>query len=295
MKMYIYKAFRKLGYKISNEAKRKKELQNKVKKLGIIKDYNNLVFRSFDFFNQIREHYPNIILKEHKNGILAEFGDLKFFVESPEEFYILKEVFVEKDYNLLSKENYVVFDIGMNIGISSLFFALKDNITKIYSFEPVLATYKQALYNFDLNKKYSNKIEPFNLGLGGFTRTEKVLYDPQMKGNCGIRLDSSPNISLQKTEEIEISIISVEEVIKNILDKHVNQNIVLKIDCEGAEYEIIKKLESENLLVRIDVLMIEWHDKGAEILEEILIKSNFSIVSRVLSPITGMIYAFKKQ
>lgn len=294
MKTYLYKIFRNFGYKITNESKRKKELQDKVKRLGIMEDYNKLVYRSFNFFSQIKEHYPNIILKEHENGVCAEFDDLKFYVESPEEFYILKEVFVEKDYNLLSNESYVVFDIGMNIGISSLFFAMKDNITKIYSFEPVLATYNQALYNFDLNKKYSNKIKPFNVGLGGFTRTEKVLYDSQMKGNCGIRLESSPNISIDKAQEIEIQIISIEEIIKDIFDRHVDQKIVLKIDCEGAEYEIIKKLEDQNLLMRIDVLMIEWHDKGSEILEEALIRSNFNIISRVLSPITGMIYAFKK-
>jgi FkbM family methyltransferase len=294
MRMYIYKIFKKLGYKISNESKRKKELQYQVKRLGIIKDYNNLVYRAFNFFSQIKEHYPNIILKEHENGVFVEFDDLRFYVESPEEFYILKEVFVEKDYNLLSNENYVVFDIGMNIGISSLFFALKDNITKIYSFEPVLETYSQALYNFDLNKKYSNKIEPFNLGLGGYTRTEKVLYDPQMKGNCGIRLESSPNISIEKAEEIEISIVSIEEVIKDIFDRHINQKIVLKIDCEGAEYEIVRKLKDENLLKQIDILMIEWHDKGSKIIEEILVEHNFNIISRVLSPITGMIYAFKK-
>lgn len=293
MKMYLYKLFRKLGYKISNESKRKKGLQAEIKKLGIRKDYNNLVYRSFNFFSLIKEQYPNIILKEYKNGVYAEFDDLKFYLESPEEFYILKEVFVENDYNLLSNERCVVFDIGMNIGISSLFFALKDNITKIYSFEPVVATYNQALYNFDLNKKYSNKIEPFNFGLGGSTRAEKVLYDSQMKGNCGIRLDLSPSITIDKAQEIEIQIISIEKIIKDIIDRHPHQKIVLKIDCEGAEYEILKKLEKEDLLIKIDVFMIEWHDKGSEILEEILIKSDFNIVSRALSPITGMIYAFK--
>ncbi|OAZ05412.1 FkbM family methyltransferase [Flavobacterium succinicans] len=293
MKMYLYKLFRKLGYKISNESKRKKGLQAEIKKLGIRKDYNNLVYRSFNFFSLIKEEYPNIILREYKNGVYAEFDDLKFYVESPEEFYILKEVFVEKDYNFLSNGSCVVFDIGMNIGISSLFFALKDNITKIYSFEPVVATFNQALYNFDLNKKYSNKIESFNFGLGGSTRAEKVLYDSQMKGNCGIRLDLSPSITIDKAQEIEIQIISIEKIIKDIIDRHPHQKIVLKIDCEGAEYEILKKLEKEDLLIKIDVFMIEWHDKGSEILEEILIKSDFNIVSRALSPITGMIYAFK--
>jgi hypothetical protein len=68
----------------------------------------------------------------------------------------------------------------------------------------------------------------------------------------------------------------------------------LKIDCEGAEYEIIQKLSDTNLLADIDILLIEWHDKGAKMLEDILIANDFRIISRHLTSITGMIYAFKK-
>lgn len=40
LKMNLYKIFNKLGYKISNESKRKKELQAQVKGLGISEDHN---------------------------------------------------------------------------------------------------------------------------------------------------------------------------------------------------------------------------------------------------------------
>ncbi|MBF2708231.1 FkbM family methyltransferase [Flavobacterium soyangense] len=295
MKKYIYQLFRKFGYRISNESKRKKELMDLVKSYGIDKDYNNLTFRAISYYNKIKDHYPTIIIKSHKQGVIIEIENLKLYLESPEEFYIVKEVFVEKDYNFLADNKFVVFDIGMNIGISSLFFSLNKNIDKIYSFEPVLTTYNQALYNLGLNTKNSNKIETFNFGLGGSTRMEKVLYNSQAKGNCGIRLGLSPSIDIDNSKEIEIEIKAVEEILPELLGQHLNQKIVFKIDCEGAEYEIIEKLSSENLLNIIDMLLIEWHDKGPKMIEEVLINYNFIIISRVFSPISGMIYAFKKE
>jgi len=295
MKKQIHTLLKKWGYKITNISKREKELRDLVQSFAIPNDQNNLLVNSASYLFEIKKYFPELVFEIHKEGVLASFKDLKLYVESPEEFFIFKEVFIEKDYNLLSDENFVVFDIGMNIGISSLFFSLKKNVTKIYSFEPVLTTYCQALYNFELNKTNSCKIETFNYGLGGSTRIEKVLFNSQAKGNCGIRLDQSLVIERNNAKEIEIEIKRISDIIPILIAKHPEQKIVLKIDCEGAEYELLKNLNDMNLLVDIDILLIEWHDNGAIILEDILVGNNFSIISRFLTPITGMIYAFKNK
>ena len=294
MKEYIHKVLKKLGYKISNISQKEQYLKNLVASFGVQNDRNNLVLNSASYLFVIKKYFPEIDIVSHKEGVLAHFNGLQLYVESSEEFFIIKEVFIEKDYNLLSNESFVVFDIGMNIGISSLFFALNKNVDTIYSFEPVVATYNQASYNLQLNQTYSNKIKAFNFGLGGSTRVEKVLYNSQAKGNCGIRLESSLVIDKNDAKEIEITIKNISGVLPDLLEKHPLQKKVLKIDCEGAEYEIIQKLSDTNLLSDIDILLIEWHDKGAKVLEGILIANDFRIISRYLTSITGMIYAFKK-
>ena len=294
MNKQIHKIVKKLGYKISNISKKEKEIHDLVKSFAVQNDANNLVFNSASYLFEIKKHFPELVLESHREGVLASFNGLKLYLESSEEFFIIKEVFIEKDYNLLSNESFVIFDIGMNIGISSLFFSLQENVEKIYSFEPVVTTYKQAVYNLKLNPDYCNKIETFNYGLGGSNRVEKVLYNSQAKGNCGIRLDLSMVIDKDNAEEIEINIKNIAEVLPHLLAKHPEQKKVLKIDCEGAEYEIVERLSELNLLVDIDVLLIEWHDKGATILEELLIANNFRVISTYLTSITGMIYAFKK-
>lgn len=293
MKKYIHKLLKNLGYKISNISQKEQDLKNMVSSFAIQSDRHKLVIESAPYLFEIKKYFPELVLESHKDGVLACFNGLKIYVESSEEFFILKEVFVEKDYNLLSNENFVVFDIGMNIGISSLFFALNQKVTQIYSFEPVVTTYNQAVYNLELNQAYSSKIEAFHFGLGGSSRVEKVLYNSEAKGNCGIRLDSSLVIDRNNAEEIEINIQDVSKVLPDLMAKHSGQKVVLKIDCEGAEYEIIQKLNDANLFNDIDVLLIEWHDKGPKILEDLLTANNFRVVSRHLTSISGMIYAFK--
>ena len=293
MNKQIHKVLKRLGYKLSNISKNEKEIRDLVQSFAVKNDMHNLVLNSALYLLEIKKQFPELVLESHKEGVLASFNGLQLYIESSEEFFILKEVFIEKDYNLLSNESFVVFDIGMNIGISSLFFGLNKNVSQIYSFEPVMTTYQQALYNLELNPTYSHKIEALNFGLGGSTRVEKVLYNPQAKGNCGIRRDLSLVIDKDNGEEIEINIKDVSEVLPDLMAKHSGQKKVFKIDCEGAEYEIVQKLNDSNLLKDIDVLLIEWHDKGAKILEEVLVANNFRVVSRHLTSITGMIYAFK--
>lgn len=294
MNKQIHKVAKKLGYKISNIAKKEKEIQDLVESFAVKNDKNNLVFNSAPYLFEIKKQFPELTLQNHKDGVVASFNGLQLYIESPEEFFIIKEVFIEKDYNLLSNENFVVFDIGMNIGISSLFFALNRKVTQIYSFEPVETTYNQALYNLKLNQVHSSKVKAFNFGLGGSTRAEKVLYNSQAKGNCGIRLDLSLVINKDNAQEVDINIKNVSDVFPDFLAKHSGQKKVFKIDCEGAEYEIIQKLDESNLLDDIDVLLIEWHDQGASLLEELLVANSFTVISRHLTSITGMIYAFKK-
>jgi len=293
MKKYLHKVLKDFGYKLTNVSKKEKEVQDLVRSFGVENDVNKLVFNSASYLFVVKKQFPELTLESHKEGVLARFKGLKLYIESSEEFFILKEVFIEKDYNLLSNEPFVVFDIGMNIGISSLFFGLQNNVKKIYSFEPVVTTYNQAKYNLELNLSYCTKIEAFNFGLGGATRVEKVLYNAQAKGNCGIRRESSLVIDKEDSSEIEIQIKNVSDVLPDLFAQHPREKKVLKIDCEGAEYEILQKLNDDNLMVDIDVLLIEWHDKGAAVLEELLVANNFSVISRHLTSISGMIYAFK--
>ena len=93
--------------------------------------------------------------------------------------------------------------------------------------------------------------------------------------------------------KIKIQLRNIVEIFDPILNTNKNILKLLKMDCEGAEYEIIEALDESKLLKSFDFLLIEWHDSGSEIIEKILLKNNFKLISRGLSGISGMIYAFK--
>jgi signal transduction histidine kinase len=79
-----------------------------------------------------------------------------------------------------------------------------------------------------------------------------------------------------------------------LIEKYTDKKIFFKIDCEGAEYEIIERLSEQKIFDFIDYLVIEWHDKGSTSIEKILLENNFNVISRNLGTISGIIYAIKK-
>ena len=71
----------------------------------------------------------------------------------------------------------------------------------------------------------------------------------------------------------------------------------LKLDCEGAEYEIIKNLPSEYFR-KIKKMVIEYHmaDTHPELLDELIKKlkaENFKLETKVLFKDIGFLYAIR--
>lgn len=292
MKQLVHNLLKKAGFRLINRNKMFKKRLEYLAKYPVIQ-HKELFLEAYEYVIKLEKYFPTIHFKDANNGICVAIDGLEIEVESFEEFFIIAEIFIDYDYNFLLNEEVVVLDIGMNIGIASLFFSKMHSVSKVYGFEPVPDTYENALYNFNLNPKYKNKIIAKNIGLGKNSRKETFLFDSNWKGNTGVRGKKSASYQISKSKETrEVQIEAVSEVFQSIQKENEKANFIVKIDCEGAEYEIFEKLNATNLIKEAKIYMIEWHDEGSEMLEKILVENHFVVFSRKLAVNSGMLYAY---
>ena len=226
--------------------------------------------------------------------LLVQIGELTLHVQSEEDLYILLEIHVEGSYNLHSSRPAIVLDIGMNVGFASLAFAVMPNVRHVVSFEPFPSTFQQALVNFRLNPSLHSKITPVNVGLGATARSLSLEYCDAWRGSMGF--DGVPDFlragNQIRTETVQIQ--SIHEILSRPdLQPPADTDLIAKIDCEGAEYEIMDALAAAGALPRFKAVMIEWHRKGNAPLIALLQAAGFAVLSHSPHSRNGMLYAFR--
>jgi FkbM family methyltransferase len=231
------------------------------------------------------------------DNVNIEIDNITFIINDREELYILSEIFLEGSYNLLSPVNkkIALIDIGMNVGITSLFYASKKEVQKVFSFEPFLPTYNLALNNIKLNKSFSEKMQVNNFGLAREEGKMTIPYSLKEKGRMGLNgVPAKSAIANLGVTQQDIFLKPVAPEFDKI-KAQVNANfVVCKMDCEGAEYEIIDSLFTSGLLSLPDVYFIEWHHKSPEGIISNLVKCNYNVIGTTFKGKNlGMIYAIK--
>ena len=207
--------------------------------------------------------------------------------------YLIKEVFVKSEYNLNIAKESVLIDIGMNRAAASLLFAANENIKRIYAYEPFKPTYELAKKNLGLNPQLSEKINAFNFGLGKAEITLELPYMTEATGGMSTThyvCKGAKNIS-KETVVIKDAAKEIGSIIANNKNKH----IIIKCDCEGAEFEIFERLNEEGLFGQIDVVLMEYHFQKPDGLIEILTENGFVAQTKIGSrkSRTGYIYAVR--
>jgi FkbM family methyltransferase len=151
-------------------------------------------------------------------------------------------VFFEEDYGKIPIKNQIIIDVGANIGDSAIYFALK-GAQKVIAIEPYPKNYELAKKNIELN----NLQEKIKIVHAGCSNEKGVTTIDSEKEGSWAELTTKKNGT-------KVKLVTLGDIIKtnNI------QSAILKMDCEGCEYDVIKKSNS-NDFDKIEYAMIEYH------------------------------------
>lgn len=244
-----------------------------------------------NYFKIYKNNFTNSGYRLYKkdNLVNIEGNGLTIQGAADNTIWTASDVLCKQDYHFEMTEPYIMFDIGFNLGITSLYWARNKNLKQIYAFEPFKPTYIQGRKNLENNPDVAGKIKLYEFGLGNINKKTDIHYNPQRPGAMSSVKD---NFSNGQIETIQIR--NASEILTPLFSKHTEKKF-LKIDCEGAEKEILPDLDKAGLLQKTDVIIMEWHNENPQYLIDILTKNNFNVhCIHAVPNILGMITAFKK-
>jgi FkbM family methyltransferase len=189
----------------------------------------------------------------------------------PNYMFLYNEIFVEQDYDIsryfpkFAIKSGIVFDVGANSGLASLYFVKKYNgIKELHCFEPIPQIYKQLQHNL---KQCDEKFVLNNVALGNRNSITDIIYFPLCDGlstqsNIHEKIVLRSwwerivlNMSTIKQETItNVPVITLSQYIK---DHNITSIDLIKIDVEGAEYEIMLGIDNELLKVKYFIIEVE--------------------------------------
>lgn len=162
--------------------------------------------------------------------------------------YIYNEIFIDGiyDYPDLAIDDPVILDIGANTGLFTLRMKELYPNAALYCYEPFPSNYEQLERNIKLSEL--DNIELIKKGVGGNTRSEKLYINKTNLGGHSLFENEA-----RSHDFVTIDILGIGELIKNLPNNHIH---LIKLDCEGAEFEIIKAIDKD-LASGIEFILFE--------------------------------------
>ncbi|MBU1151396.1 FkbM family methyltransferase [Patescibacteria group bacterium] len=196
--------------------------------------------------------------------------ELDLPVETEADKSVLREVFLDRDYLCLEdliRQAGVVVDIGAHIGLFSIYAKCLNTKIALFSYEP-------DVRNFGLMKEA--------LRANKFLDRDSVLKNVAVGAENGRRKfylseDSHNHSFLGEGKEVMVDVIDMVKILAR--DLQGKKCDLLKMDCEGAEFEILRSMNREQF-DKISNIYVEYHEgegRSARELGEILRENGFKV------------------
>ena len=248
--------------------------------LKIIQTVKNWHIVFLVYFGIYKKEFFSLYLK---NGLKIKLRTKSTDLQAFANVWILKEYEV-KEFEI--RRNDLIIDVGGHVGLFALYASLKCLEGKIISIEP-------HPQNFSLLQE--------NINSNDFLKT-KLVNKAITNSNKGIKLfidsldDSAHSIYGIGEKSIMIKSSTLIDIMN---ESNFSKCDLLKMDCEGAEFEIMQSL-SNNELLKIEKICLEYHLKGDDLssLDNLRIrleKMGYYVNIKPTNNFLGMLYAKKKR
>lgn len=237
-------------------------------------------------FFEVWKNYLGLINQDYLivrlwNGFQYKMRSSK---NSMSDAYIINATYLYGVHDGLKKamqEARVGIDIGAHIGVVSIFAASLNPLLKIYAYEPAPDNFKLLKENIILNR-LERRIIANQLAVVGSEEKERGLYLVGGRSECyTIDVDylagiKDEDVRGRKDEKVMVGCATLSDIFESHQIAHCD---FLKIDCEGAEFEILLNA-NHDILKRIRFMSIEYHHHGLRVeqLKEFLESNGFKVI-----------------
>ena len=208
--------------------------------------------------------------------LFVEVDGIKLFLPNRNDYFTLAEVFREELYRFEIPGDYVFMDIGANLGMASLYLA-KRHAGNVYAYELVPSTADAARLNLSLNPELGARIELVDAGLAKKEGEARIRIDPENTACNSLFADLGG-------AEIEVRLLDAATELERVVGANPGKRLVVKLDAEGAEYEVLERWREAGCLEKISILILEWHvvpGRTADEIRALLKLAGFSWFDRV--------------
>lgn len=207
-------------------------------------------------------------------------------------FSIFKSVFLRFDKNEQSififldnlSDSGTLLDIGANIGITAQVFCKKKGV-EVKAFEPIVANY-QILRKIKKIKRLDN-LEIFPIALG----SHAGIVDMVMPIEDGVVQQGlshiTKNMESDSGQHYQVEIKRLDDILENLKVK--NDNLSVKIDVEGFEFEVLQGAVNTIIKYRPIIHIELWEINSSTKCLELLTELNYEIMglkNKVLVPVS---------
>jgi len=201
--------------------------------------------------------------------------------------HTFKEIFMDecyvRDLDPHVPETPTIIDVGANVGYFSLFAVSRFANARIFSFEPLPSNFRLLDTHRRLNARW--RLTCLEKAVAGHDGVITLSYNANDSFSTSATLRGT---SGENQETIDVSCVTLQDVFEEF---DLNTCDLLKMDCEGAEFDILYNCPSEYLR-RVKRITMEVHADATpghtiEALEEYLKDHGFVLRRRPV----GMLWA----